>query len=410
MAPFVLLSRLTTLALAVTLAGCTAHGSTAGQPYYNGANNTERTALFSKPVSQNEQRSLPALVVTNDPPPDVIYRRGSRDTVLASPDTAYARNLPDFDAQNVETLVTRKVAELNRDLTQLQRNIDGYQDRLRSLQSKSDIEASEYYALVAAINTELQSGTTPGNPVLVERWNVAKDKLNRLSEGTGYLSELSTDLSNEASKAGYLQEAVRATYGLSGAVKADHKRLRETEDGVNQSIVHINRLLTSVSDEIVRRDSYLRTERLNLQTLTLAIANGELYGQSLSNSLFKKAAEDGQEIFKDDTASGNSAVPPSRRPLVIIRFDRPNVPYEQAVYSAVSQALEKYPAAKFDLVAVSPVDGNPAQLALASTEARKNGESVLRALTQMGLPMERIRLNAANSQDVRNSEVHIYIQ
>jgi hypothetical protein len=98
------------------------------------------------------------------------------------------------------------------------------------------------------------------------------------------------------------------------------------------------------------------------------------------------------------------------RPLVIIRFDRPNVNYEEALYNAVSQALEKYPTAHFDLVAVSPARGNPAEVALASSEARKNGEAVMRSLTQMGLPVERIRLDAANSAEVHNSEVHLYIE
>ena len=84
--------------------------------------------------------------------------------------------------------------------------------------------------------------------------------------------------------------------------------------------------------------------------------------------------------------------------------------YEQPLYTAVSQALDKYPNARFDLVAVSSSRGNPAEMALASSEARKNGEAVLRSLSAMGLPVERVRLNAANSPDVRNSEVHIYLQ
>lgn len=154
-----------------------------------------------------------------------------------------------------------------------------------------------------------------------------------------------------------------------------------------------------------------------MQTMTLAIANGELYGQNLSNSLYKRAAEDGRAVYGGEAAPAPTMVSTAggtyasnRRPLVIIRFDRPNVNYEQAVYTAVGQALDKYPAARFDLVAVGPADGNPAELAMASTEARKNGEAVLRTLTQMGLPVERVRLNSANSRDVRNSEVHIYIQ
>jgi len=345
---------------------------------------------------------MPGLVVSSEPPPEVIYRRGSRDTVLAGQDSSALRG---YSSQNIETLVTRKVAELRRDLDSLKRSTNGYGDRLKTLQVKSDAAAAQYYEQVATINTELQAGSTPGNPVLVERWNTAQERLESLSQNAAHLNGLATDLANEASKASYLQENVRAAYGLSGAVKEDHVKLRALEDEVNQNIVTLNRLLTSTSDEINRRQAYLRTEKLNLQTMSLAVANGELYGQNLSNSLFKRATQEAT-TFSAPAAQN----PASRRPLVIIRFDRSNVNYEQQLYTAVGQALEKYPAAKFDLVAVSPSQGNAAEMALASTEARKNGENVLRSLTQMGLPLERVRLNAANSSGVRNSEVHLYLQ
>lgn len=373
-------------ALAILLSGCSA-----GNADYSTSSSKSR---------------MPGLVVTNEAPPEVIYRRGSRDTVLSGKDVSTS-NLRGLSSQRVETLVTRKVAELNGDLNDLQRATKGYSDRLRGLQVKSDNAASQYYELVATMNTELQAGSTPGNPVLVERWNVAQDKLEGLSQNASLLNGLAADLSNEASKASYLQENVRGAYGLSGAVKEDHEKLRVLEDQVNQIIVTLNRLLTNVSDEINRRQAYLRTEKLNMQTLSLAVANGELYGQNLSNSLFKKAAVEAEEVYGQGAAAPASA---NRRPLVIIRFDRQNVNYEQALYTAVGAALEKYPAAKFDLVAVSPAQGNPAEVALASSEARKNGEAVLRSLTHMGLPIERVRLNAANSAGVRNSEVHIYLQ
>lgn len=394
------------LTLSVLLGGCEMDGMTSSNNHPVTETAGSQT-VYHAPESAPSDRSLPALVVTNEPPPDVIYRRGSRDTVLA--DSGAGQSTPRFDNHHVETLVTRKVVELNRELSSVQRDVDSFRDRLQSLQSKSDAQASEYYGLVASINTELQAGTTAGNPVLTERWNEAQAKLESLSSGAGQMNTLATDVAGEASRAAYLQESARATYGLSGAVEEDHKQLQVLEDKVNQNIVTINRLLTSVNDEINRRTSYLRAERLNLQTLSLGIANGELYGQNVSNTLFRKAAEDGQDFLKGNNATGAN-VPAQRRPLVIIRFDRPDVNYKQALYTAVSQALEKYPAAKFDLVAVSTSEGNPAQLALASTEARKNGEAVLRSLTQMGLPLERIRLNAANSKTVSNSEVHLYIQ
>jgi hypothetical protein len=344
------------------------------------------------------------LVISDTPAPTVLYERGSRDTVLANNDTEAALKLPSYDDQHVETLVTRKVAALNKDLAGLQQSTGSYQSRLQALQAKSDAQAAQYYELVASINTELQSGSTPGNPVLIERWNVAQSKLDDLSESARFLNQLATDLSNEASKAAYLQENVRGAYGLSGAVKDDHTKLRALEDGVNQQIVTLNRQLTAVSDEINRRTAYLRSERSNMQTLSLAITNGELYGQNIANSLYSRATQSSASFYPA------SAKPAQRRPLIIIRFDRPGVNYQQALYSAVNQALQKFPAAKFDLVAVSTSQGNPAEVALASSEARKNGEAVLRSLTQMGLPVERISLNAANSSEVRNSEVHLYLQ
>lgn len=348
---------------------------------------------------------LPGLVVSNEPPPEVLYRQGSRDTTLSSQNTASSARAAS-SSQGVETLVTRKVAELRRDQEALKRSTNSYSDRLKSLQTKSDQAAAQYYEQIASMNTELQAGSTPGNPVLVERWNTAQERLDTLAQNASLLNGLSTDLANEASKAAFLQENIRAAYGLSGAVKEDHQKLRTLEDDTNQTIVSLNRLLTSTSDEINRRQSYLRTEKMNLQTLSLAVANGELYGQNLSNSLFQRATQDATTF----TAPAPAQNPASRRPLVIIRFDRNNVNYEQALYTAVGQALDRYPAAKFDLVAVSPSEGNPAELALASTEARKNGENVLRSLTQMGVPLERVRLNAANSSTVRNSEVHLYMQ
>jgi len=360
-----------------------------------------------------QERNMPALVVTNEAPPSVVYRRGSHDTVLAAPATSAAADIPSLKKQSMETPVTLKVAELNREFDRSRGNTDAYKRRLQGLQDSSDAQASLYYTLVASVNADLQTGTTPGNPILVDRWNAAQDKLNALSQGTSLLNTLAMDLSYQASNSAFLLESTRAAFALSGAVDEDHKKLTALEDGINQDIVATNRLMIAVNDDIGRRSNYLRTERANLQTLSLAIANGEMYGKSITNGIFKRAAAGETSMNSTNTPSGSgaSAISSSmRRPLVVIRFDRPNVSYDQPLYTAINQALEKYPAAKFDLVAVSLAEGNPAKLAMSATAARKNGEAVLRSLTQMGLPMERISLGAANSKDVLNSEVHIYIQ
>jgi len=100
----------------------------------------------------------------------------------------------------------------------------------------------------------------------------------------------------------------------------------------------------------------------------------------------------------------------SRTPLAVIRFSRPDVPYQSMLYTAMSKALERRPQAQFDLVAVAPNQGTPAQVALAQNKSRRNAEQVLRTLTEMGLPPSRVNLRSTTSTSANTNEVHIYVR
>ena len=77
---------------------------------------------------------------------------------------------------------------------------------------------------------------------------------------------------------------------------------------------------------------------------------------------------------------------------------------------AVQNAMQRYPNGRFELIAVHPTSGNPAQLAIESTRARRNAEKVLRTLTQMGVSMDKIDLSNAPSAQATNSEVHLFLR
>jgi hypothetical protein len=95
---------------------------------------------------------------------------------------------------------------------------------------------------------------------------------------------------------------------------------------------------------------------------------------------------------------------------MVIRFDKPNVAYEQALYSAVSRALDRRPGATFDVVAISRGGGNANQSALNTSNTKRNAESVVRSLTNMGLPPERINLSATSSTSARGNEVQVFVR
>ena len=87
---------------------------------------------------------------------------------------------------------------------------------------------------------------------------------------------------------------------------------------------------------------------------------------------------------------------------MVIRFDRPDVAYEPALYQALSRALERRPDATFDLVAVSPNEAGQAT-------ARREADNVFKSMTSMGLPAERVPMTTMAAPAVTTPEVYIYV-
>jgi len=307
-------------------------------------------------------------------------------------------DLPRFETTG--TFVGQKVQDLRGDLDDLKQQISDHNQRLQQLRARTRDAARAYHSNVAQINTRLQLGTTPGNPELVRMWNQARQRLGTVEQTVNEMNQLSNQVSSTARLASYLLESVQAAYGLSGAVETDHKQLSVLEDSTNRTVVLIDRLANELSSDLSRQNSYLQQERANLSTLSLAIKNGEFYGESLSNQAYGSPTP--------PSRSGGAERVGGDQPLVVIRFDQDNVTYEQALYSAVRRVLDRRPEAAFDVVAVAPQGGE--QSALALSKARRQAERVLRSLNEMGLPPNRVSLSATTSQRANVNEVHVYVR
>jgi hypothetical protein len=366
----------------------------------------------------------PSLIITSDPLPEslqkLIYSKPAQSRTIEPSDIAGRTYF-----QPTQTAVGAKVGELTGSLRTIQDKISGLSASLAGLERANEELAAKYYSNVATINTQLQSGTTPGNPRLVGRLGEAEGQLENLGSTISQFNGLAVDTSNTASEASFLLEQTRAAYSLSGAVEEDHVALEQLEDSISSTLVVIERVLNTVNDDITRTTTYMGSERNNLRTLALGVTNGDLYGKSLANRPFSSAPETGaQPVSFSPDATGAPAVSPAvqqtpqaaaqplsgARPLVKIKFDQADVDYEQPVYIAVNEALQKYPDAHFDLVAVHPTKGNAAEVAIESTKARRNAEKVLRTLTQMGMPMDRVDLSYSADAAVTANEVRVYIK
>lgn len=296
------------------------------------------------------------------------------------------------------TFVGKKVVQLRDDLATLQQTISQLNGRLQSIRAATVRDAQAYHGTIAAMSARLQIGTTPGNPELERQWSQAQAELNRLENDIAAMNTLANRVTNDAALASYLLQATQAAYSMSGAVEEDHHQLAILEDDVNRTVVLIDRLLTEINQDVVRQRNYIQAERLELQQLASAVKEGELFGggAGYSYTSYARAAEPRPAPAREYAPAGQD------RPLVIIRFDDPNVQYEQPLYEALSEALERRPSASFEVVAVAPDAG-------ASARSRRYADRVANSMTEMGLPATRLH-RSTESGGSSAGEVRIYVR
>lgn len=349
------------------------------------------------------------------------------------------------------SVVSDRVFQLRDEAITLRQAVDTNSDEFSQLRGRGAAGAIQYHSTVAAITARLEAGTTRGNPILVRQWSEAEQSLSEVNYSISKLNMMSSSLAGNSSTASYLLQAIKAAYELSGALDEDHGQLTMIRDEVAKSTVQIDRMRVDINEDIHRQNTYLATERNNLQTLAVSINRGELIHNSLAN---KSVMVDPEAISLPGTqmdemcCSGmqQSAAPPPEpapalpvqktpinkaksatynRPvvdapsqpdnspgqlLVLVRFNQPDVEYEPQLHQAISSALDQKPDADFTVVAVTPKSGDTAAMGAETEEAQRHADSVKSSLVQLGLQPGRISTSNTSSEMADTPEVHVYIR
>jgi len=356
------------------------------------------------------------------------------------------------------TMVGNRALELRDEVLRLRSSVNLNASEFMVLRANGAAGAVQYHSTVAAITARLQNGTTRGNPILLRQWEEAEGSLNEVTSSLNRLNTLQTAVAADASLSSYMLESIQAGFLLSGAVDEDHDQLKLLRDEVSRLVVQLDYLRNQVAEDIQRQTTYLTTERSNLQTLAFAITRGELLGSSVANRpvvvnpspviMLPQAMQQGGSFAPSPAAApaapvtggrllgpapmsprafmeeqGGGQTPPMARPvsdaavapttgrlLVLIRYNKSNVDYEQQLAAAVSNALGRKPDAEFTVVSIVPVSGEPAEIATMQETANRNADGVKRSLVQLGLAPSRIAMSSAQTQDARTAEVHVYVR
>ena len=373
---------------------------------------------------------------------------GSSDPSLAMATASTgADSLANFGASS-GTIVGNRALALRDEVAHLRDSVNLNSNEFAILRTSGTAGAVQYHSTVAAIIARLQNGTTKGNPILLRQWEEADACLGEVTSSLNKLNSLQIAVDSDASVASYLLGSIQAAFDLSGAVDEDYDQLKILHDEVSRLVVQLDYLRNQTTADIERQSNYLTTERANIQALAFAISRGEMLGNSLANrpvvvnpppvvgipntqapapqaapmssvtgASLDEAAPPRETMQDNDIgvapASGNFSIgnaPSVGHLLVLIRFNQPDVEYEQQLSQAVGMAMERRPDADFSIVAISPSSGDPATLAEQKQIAKRNADEVKRALVRLGLSPSHIALTHAESKTAQSPEVHIYIR
>ncbi len=280
------------------------------------------------------------------------------------------------------SFVARKVRQLAGEAEALATVIDGLEKAHANLRGGARQRAEGYHERVGSIEARLKIGTTRANPRLRAQWNEAQSMLAALDRDVGAWDVLRTRVAETDSRAAFLNDSVLNAFELSGAVEEDHQQLHAIGDRAAHMTVTVTRLLDEVAAASQRQGRLVTAERRELALLAEAIDAGSLEDGVASGPYSTRAAEE--------------------RPLAVVRFDDPNVAYQEALSAAVQQVLDRRPGTTFEVVGVSP----GGSMAAAADYADK----IHRSLRRMGVAASRLRIATRVDGDAHVEEVRLYVR
>ena len=181
------------------------------------------------------------------------------------------------------TFVGQKIPPLRTDFDSVVGAFEIHRGTYEEVKSRVYGSSTEYFGTVAALNTKLQLGTTPGNPVLVRQYDQAQGELDNIEEYLREINLLNQKVNADAGVVALLKSTLNKVLRLAGAIDQDHRQLELLEDDTEKLEIDISRLINEITEEISRQAGFAKIENQNLLVMAVAIRNGEAMALLIHN-------------------------------------------------------------------------------------------------------------------------------
>lgn len=252
-----------------------------------------------------------------------------------------------------------------------------------------------------------------------ETWRQATIRLDLVDLEIDRLKALAGKVSTDAGSVEKLAAAIAAAEGLDSVSPEERRRLASLGASAQEMGALLHRMLGEIHQDIGSQASYAARQRqrlaqvgrrLNLEPQSPAPAAApaaKTPAVAAPNPAAKLRPEKRTQALASAKPPAPQPKPEPRRPLVTIRFTKPQVDFAEPLYEAVNHAVERRPDVAFDVVATGPAAA-PGEGLRAS--GRQRLEEVVSALKQMGVPPERVKAQARASETAERDEVRVFVR
>jgi len=229
----------------------------------------------------------------------------------------------------------------------------------------------------------------------------ARLRIGRINGDLLKLNALSARLNATAAQTAKLLSELRRARGGSRD-RVARSELAGLAPIVEETDTLPRRMLAAIQTDINAQSAYTREQSNGLDLLAEAVAKDKGRPSTWVPELEAKSLE---EVFKPGAGAkdADGRRPRSARPLVRIRFTRPNVQYKDALYRALQAALKQRPDLAFEVVGVAPT-------AARQPGALTRAQEVRFAMADMGVPPEKVTVTTETSPGAQSDEVRIFVR
>ena len=181
---------------------------------------------------------------------DNLLTQDNQDNIDSSEDNIQTRNNGKVEA--IFTYVGQRILEMQEEFNKLDDDIKQGQDSFEELKFNGIKSAENYHSIVAAIAARLQIGTTPGNPILLNQYELAQTELAEVGAQGQSLVDVGNQIALFSTRVSYLLEQARSAKKLRGAVDGSQKFIFFSRYSKRRN-VDVLRTLEDLNETVRRR-------------------------------------------------------------------------------------------------------------------------------------------------------------